>query len=120
MTHENTAAESDLTTDRMGQKHMRILRENFGSISGSIERGGAPSPAQPHWHSGRYFDAASTDGVEATRRAFSAPSVPRSADRNPPGLGFLRFRQRQRQYPIIELRTDPLLVDLSDSVKDRV
>jgi hypothetical protein len=35
-----------------------------------------------------------------------------STDRNPPRLGFLRFRQRQRQHPIIELRADPFLIDL--------
>ena len=40
------------------------------------------------------------------------PSLGREADRNSPWLGFLGFRQRQGEHPIIELGTDTLLVDL--------
>src|SRR5690349_22304930 len=39
-------------------------------------------------------------------------SLLRSSDRNPPQQGFLCLRQRQCEHPVLDLRTDLVLIDL--------
>jgi hypothetical protein len=39
-------------------------------------------------------------------------SLLRSSDRNPPQQGFLCLRQRQCEHPVLDLRTNLILIDL--------